>query len=450
VAINRAIGRPAVAREHLREASDHRDRLSDRNRLLLDIQLAREANDFSRMAGLLDDLNGRFPDVVDAYPMALTLYDPGMGALPNPEKMLALTRRGVEVLPESSEARLAYGYALLGVGRSADALAEFQTDARIAPREPNPLDSMGDAYLMLGMPEKAFESYSRALGIDPTFGSRNGAAYALGMLGRYEEAIAMQPSSSAVLALLLSRAGQYRDAARALAAGIARADADEDVTTGGGLHLISAMLALERNDHTRVLQEVSRARERFVGSPPAPRRVGLLTADTFTGLVEVATGRIGDARSRLAAQAGSYRAASEIDRWWHGVLEGEIAFAAGDIAAAAAAFSAGQPSQRIFGLGSIRSLVTNNFVRRAARARVAQARGDLGAAVQIYRDLLAYTAENKWISIFEPRYVLQLARLHQRMGDRQNAVAEYRRFLELWKHADADLPELAEARAAIR
>lgn len=51
--------------------------------------------------------------------------------------------------------------------------------------------------------------------------------------------------------------------------------------------------------------------------------------------------------------------------------------------------------------------------------------------------------------MYEPRYVLQLARLHDAAGERQAARDEYKRFLALWKGADADLPELAEARRAL-
>ena len=57
--------------------------------------------------------------------------------------------------------------------------------------------------------------------------------------------------------------------------------------------------------------------------------------------------------------------------------------------------------------------------------------------------------DQKYVALYEPRYVLQLARLLEQAGDRQAAHAEYRRFLELWKHADVNLPELAEARRAL-
>ncbi len=48
--------------------------------------------------------------------------------------------------------------------------------------------------------------------------------------------------------------------------------------------------------------------------------------------------------------------------------------------------------------------------------------------------------------MLEPRHVLRLARLLDQSGDTAAARAEYQRFLDLWKDADDDLPELQEAR----
>ena len=53
---------------------------------------------------------------------------------------------------------------------------------------------------------------------------------------------------------------------------------------------------------------------------------------------------------------------------------------------------------------------------------------------------------SKWIAMLEPRYVLEVARLLDKTGDKAAARVVYERFLELWKDADAGLPELKEAR----
>jgi hypothetical protein len=53
-------------------------------------------------------------------------------------------------------------------------------------------------------------------------------------------------------------------------------------------------------------------------------------------------------------------------------------------------------------------------------------------------------------TIFEPRFVLAVARLARQAGDRETSRAEYARFLKFWEHADTGLPELAEAHAHTR
>jgi len=42
-----------------------------------------------------------------------------------------------------------------------------------------------------------------------------------------------------------------------------------------------------------------------------------------------------------------------------------------------------------------------------------------------------------------------LAQAYWKKGSKDAARAQYRQFLELWKHADEDLPELAEARSRV-
>ena len=52
--------------------------------------------------------------------------------------------------------------------------------------------------------------------------------------------------------------------------------------------------------------------------------------------------------------------------------------------------------------------------------------------------------------MLEPRHMLELARLLERAGYRNDARQEFQRFLDLWKNADGGLPEFAEARLAMQ
>ena len=132
------------------------------------------------------------------------------------------------------------------------------------------------------------------------------------------------------------------------------------------------------------------------------------------------------------------------------MLEAEIALARGDLQQAASAFSASEPTRRMFDANFTgTSVLFNDLPSRDGLARVAIARGDLDGAIKIYRDLLRYGPHSKWVAAYEPLYVLQIARLLEKKGDRKAALDEYQRFLTLWKNADADLPELAEAKRAV-
>jgi len=92
----------------------------------------------------------------------------------------------------------------------------------------------------------------------------------------------------------------------------------------------------------------------------------------------------------------------------------------------------------------------NHLPSRDGLARAANARGDLAGAIAAYRKLLTPGADSTWVSALEPRYVLELARLLEKTGDRTGALKEYERFLNLWKRADPGLPELDESSRAVR
>jgi tetratricopeptide (TPR) repeat protein len=170
----------------------------------------------------------------------------------------------------------------------------------------------------------------------------------------------------------------------------------------------------------------------------------------LAGVAAIDNGNIAEARYRLERQKKLFRPNYDLDVWLHKALEGEIALATGNPRLAAAAFAQGEPRQKRFHFDAVGAvLIANHLTSRDGLARAAKARGDLPGAIAVYRRLLSYGPEAKWVSALEPRYVLELARLLEKTGDTKGALKEYERFLELWKRADPDLPELNEARRAV-
>ncbi|MFB3126248.1 MAG: tetratricopeptide repeat protein, partial [Candidatus Acidiferrales bacterium] len=456
------VGDVAAAEEHRRKTMEHLDRLPQRQRLLFQANQAlfREG-DGRKAIALAKELLAQHPDEEDAYSVLGSAY----ARLGQDDKSLEAFRRGVEALPNSGPLHNFYGYSLMAEGRYAEALRELETYARLKPEEANPHDSLGEAYLITGQPEKALDRYARALEVDASFSfSHRGRAWAYAMLGRYDQALGENAEEEKKLtrtqlpltetylikAFLLSRMGRSRQANQQIRQGIRLAESLKDVAAQAGFELLSAQLSLERGDYPRTLQSANRA-QKFNPevSQENVRTAQAVIAHLLPGIAEARSENLEAARDHLASARKLYDTGDEAQNWWYHCLEGEIALATGDLAAAEAAFSAGEPELKMaFNNSNSWGIVfANHLPFRDWPARIKNAQGNTTGAIEAYRKLLTPDISSKWTTALEPRFVLELARLLAETGDTAAAKKEYERFLALWKDADPDIPILQEAQA---
>jgi tetratricopeptide (TPR) repeat protein/tRNA A-37 threonylcarbamoyl transferase component Bud32 len=461
--IARRLGESSLGAQYHEKALEHLERLPGRQKLLIQSEDAwRVKGEPEKGAELLETLIARYPDEEEAYYALSRIY----GQRNQLDKMMATRERSVTAIPSSGPLHNDYGYALLNAGRYPEAIRELETYARLSPDEPNPHDSLGEAYLITGQPEKAIERYARALEVDPTFGvSHTSRAWASAMLGRYDEALAERAKAASspnpglartTLLLLdaftLSRVGRYQDAEHSLREGIETASSQSNIAAHAELELLAGTVALEKGNYSKVLENVGRAQEKIPRVVlPARKQGETLTANLLNGVAEARRGNLEAARAHLESQSKIYDPSSEIESFLYEALRGELALAANHLAEAEVAFSKAEPELKMFfSIGAAApTLFLNNHPSRDGLARVKKAQGDLAAAIEIYRQLLTPDMSSKWTAMLEPRYVLELARLLDESGDKEGARAEYQRFLDLWKDADEGLPELKEARAYV-
>ena len=330
--------------------------------------------------------------------------------------------------------------------------------------EPNPYDSLAETYLVSGQPEKALEKYARVLEINASFyNAHNGRALAFGMLGRFDEALAearkLQDAQLAarvprgesryLAAFLLSRVGRYREAASEIAEGLKDAQQVTSTAQSASLHFLTANIAFDRGDFSRA-ESAAAEGQRFIPKIPEAqlRRVFTIITTTHDGVVQARQGRLDVARVRLEEARKIADVKQSNERWALQVLEAEIALATGNPAQADQAMGSGDPATKAFFSVDVISGSTafNSFSFPDEAARVKRARGDTAAAIAAYRRLLTPDISQKWTLVYEPRWVLEMARLLDRQGDKAGAREQYQRFADLWKKADAGLPELAEVR----
>ena len=181
------------------------------------------------------------------------------------------------------------------------------------------------------------------------------------------------------------------------------------------------------------------------------KRHFIVSAHFLGGVARARMGELDVAREHLAALKNLVEPQHHSENWWQHLLEGEIALSSGDPATAASAFSAGEPEIRsYFSNGNPFGSVFANLSLRDGPARARQTAGDWVGATEIYRQILRPDISQKWTAVLEPRHVLEMARLLEKGGEKEASREQYRYFLELWRHADEDLPELAEARSRVR
>jgi tetratricopeptide (TPR) repeat protein/tRNA A-37 threonylcarbamoyl transferase component Bud32 len=436
----------------LRMAAQHLDRMPERDALLVRAELARDAGRIDEADQLLEGLLARYPDTEQAwYSLSTSWWDV------DPARCLAALVRGVAALPYSPRMQNLYGYTQMNAGRLEEAIRTFETYVKLRPTEPNALDSLAEGQLMTGLVPEALSTYEAAIK-----GGFNwyGKAWTLGVLGRYPEALAHASGSmttqaflSTTQAFLLSRVGRYREALQAVDASQKRAE-DQGSTDGVvSSHMARAVFALERRDCARVAVHLVAGERATKGVAPLLAVRWHVLGDLLAGACDASEGRLAAAKQRLGHARQVYRSTSPLEVWWVQALEGEVALAERNFAAAARAFEAGEPTRKMFvilqGIYESLTFYANNLVLRDGRARVAAAQGRTAEAIALYRGLLTPGPEQKWTAMLDPRHVIALARLLDKAGQREAARAEYQRFLEYWKDADPDLPELAEARARL-
>ena len=440
---------------------EHQERLPPQKRMMLEaVEIWKE--DPARAEQILRDVIERSPDEEDAYLQLAHLYRSNYQV----DESLAELERGVIAAPHSGYLRLYYGYGLLWQGRYPEAIHQFEVYARINPEEANPWDSMGEAYLIAGIPDRALEKYTRALEIDPNFSSSHlGRAWAFGQLGRFQSALDEIDAIGGDLpphltfaqlsffrAYVMSRAGRYRESESLLKKLTEESKPPAASALGTAICQFRALVEIERGQSSSALVTIDDAPmpplEAVDSNPKGSGSRQLAALSMLLG--GVAASRSGDlsrAKEYLAEFGELHDSRDPREKWWYHLLLGELALASGDPRAAYASFTQGEPTHKLmFNVTQLLSSLGGSLILRDGAARSKAHEGDRLGAIEIYRELLRPDIGHKWTAVLEPRFHLELARLERQEGQHAQAMKHYREFLALWSDADPDLPEIAEAR----
>ena len=379
------------AKPHLERAFRLSGRLTDKDRLHIAAWYSIAHRDYE---GAIKS----FREIVAKYPLEIEAHLRLAHLLRGEERMdeaAEVCRRALAIDAGAKEFYNSLGMIYAELGRHDEAINMFRRYVELAPGEPNAYDSLGMGYQWAGRYGEAVQAYERALALDPEFEiARVHLGNTYFQQGRYREAVAEYRRYLEAAPSNAERARGYNSIAivywkKGELNEAARA-AQRSVSYNRQERESSFFVALARGD----LAAAAKIQEELRGRRYHPSRGARISARVFhytAGSLDLKSGRAAEAVEHFRA------AVRHRPLIWH----------------------------------------VDSFEDCLADAYLELGRFD--EAVEEYERVLR----------LNPSYPLahyRLARAYEQKGEQEKARDAYERFLQTWKEADANLPEVADAR----
>ena len=335
--------------------------------------------------------------LIEEYPLEVEAYW-RLGRLllgeEQSDEAVRILKLGQSVDPEAKTLYNALGTVYMQQGKYADAIAAHKLYVQLDPNAPNPHDSLGMSYQRAGNYDEAVAEYRRSLELNPEF---EPAVIHLGDVayeaGRYREAIGQYQRYIRITKSDLARAIGYNSLAQIyLRKGEMR---NAELAAAGELRFkrsvawSSIQVALEKRAKAEAASPDRIDFEKLT-YPQRGARNDLRSTEYFKGYVALKTGKPDEAIEHFKEALSHLPPTSGIDLY--------------------------------------EDCLANAYLQI----------GRFDEAIADYERILG----------LNPRYPLaayHLGQAYQGRGEAEKAREAYKRFLETWKTADKDIPEVVEA-----
>jgi serine/threonine protein kinase/Tfp pilus assembly protein PilF len=382
------------------------------------------------------------------------------------EDKIAQLKRAIELDPLYGSAlnELAYEYA-----RREDyerSLEYFRRYATVSPGDANPFDSMGEVYFWMGNLDEALRNFKQAEEMKPEFGLLK-ISYLYAFKEDYDQAkgwIDKRPVEDRPLRTDFEIAvwrsffefwlGSNTRALRMASTAMQLAGKLQNPNWQGYAADMMAIVYVDQGLYKRagiLLDSI------WVLSKPAAPSSSSLYVDAMLKLLHARIQlKQGQTASVEAALAYAMRAISELTGDYKEFLAflqyqvaGELLAAQGRVDDAIRHFRNPPTLPRAY-LGLTGLFEWYNLIfPRDLLAKAYLKKGDIDSAIVEYERIAHFDPASKNRRLVNPLDRYELAKLYEKKGLKDKAVEQYKKFLTLWKNADADRPEPKDARTRL-
>ncbi len=445
--------------ETYKKAKALSDKATEKERLYIEAAYANAVEkDPEKRYRILQELTAKYPREKLAH-LSLATYYRGKKAFPD---AIGELEKALDLDPNYGRAFELFAYLYMDMGDMAKATEYLKKYSAVNPGDADPYVAMGDLYFRLGRLDGAIASYGEALKIKPDYGAGEWIAYILAIKGEYPEALRSIDDyiENAPSGGLKARGRMWKAYYRHLTGNrdVAMKEADQSFEGWGSINpygasvikMLEAWFCYDRGEYDKGRRLIQEYIDFNIDYDPPSARINESLLENYLALLDVKQGRFASAAQRhdqaalLATQEQSNRPVWSA-RQFPNIVQAEIFLAEGKVGEAIAVmekeFVLTAP-----GMNPRELMVGNIPFEQDVLARAYQKAGNPDKAIEVYRKLLTFDPASQDRRMRIPIYHYRLARLYEEKGEREKAAEQYRIFLVLWKDADANLPEPADAK----
>jgi serine/threonine protein kinase/tetratricopeptide (TPR) repeat protein len=333
----------------------------------------------------------------------------------------------------------------------------------ISPDDAEPLVGLGDIYFRMGKLNNAITNYEKAIQIKPVFyNAYLKISYCYGLMENYREAgewiskykqliqshVPLSGEAIWWTAYYQQWLGQFDIALNTLEEAL---NLGREFSVPWGLAIVEFLAGYcnyVQNDFKTSQLYFNNAFEVFMSDHPLPF---LLFYDFYRGIIELKQEQIDSVRLRLNEMLSLLQEIKSKHLWLeeqakisYNILKFEVLLKENQVQQAISVAKEISP-KKIPVIPSTDFIFYNLPPYKDVLARAYKQAGKLDKAIREYEKLTNFNPESKNRQLIHPLYHYRLAMLYHEKGQTDKALKQYHLFLELWKDADKDLPELIEA-----